>query len=199
MASITKHKLITVDEYDRMIEQCIIDENEQVELWEGAVVPKMPKSPRHRVATRMTAISLEKIIPGGWYVTKEDAIVIWPRSKPEPDVAVIRSEFEFDTSRDPTATDCCLVIEVADSSLEDDRGKQLNGHARAGIPVYWIVNLRENQVEVYTAPDMARGQYGKRTVYEPGSAAGSSSSLIPLIIEGQEVARIPLAEILPGT
>ncbi|MGC8640140.1 MAG: Uma2 family endonuclease, partial [Isosphaeraceae bacterium] len=165
MASVTEHRLVTVGEYDRMIDAGIIGEDCQVELWDGCVVSKIPKNPRHRVTTRMTAQALEKVIPLGWYVNKEEALVIGPRSKPEPDVAVIRSEFEFDTSRDPTASDCCLVVEVADSSLDDDRGKKLAGYARAAIPVYWIVNLRENQVEVYTDPNVIAGCYGSRALY----------------------------------
>ncbi len=53
-----------------------------------------------------------------------------------------------------------ISVEVADRSLADDQGKKLAGYARAGIPVYWIINLRAGQVEVYTGPDPAAGQYG---------------------------------------
>ena len=85
---------ITVDEYERMIEDGTIGEDDLVELLDGAVVPKMPKNPPHRVGTRKTAKALEKVTPAGWHVEKEEAIVISPRSKPEPDVAVIRADLE---------------------------------------------------------------------------------------------------------
>jgi Uma2 family endonuclease len=181
---------ITVDEYDRMIEDGTIGEDDQVELWDGAVVPKMPKNPRHRVGTRKTTKALERLVPPGWHVTKEEAIVIRPRSKPEPDVAVVRSELEFDSSRDATAADCCLVVEVSDSSVDDDRGKKQEGYARAGIPVYWIVNLRDDQIEVYTDPDQAAGAYRSHVDYRPGQD-------FPVVIDGQEVGRIAVHDVLP--
>jgi len=123
-------KPVTVDEYDQMIEDGTIGENDHVELWDGTVVPKMPKNPRHRVGTRKTAEALERVIPHVWHVAKEEAVVMKPRSKPEPDVAVIRAELKYDSSRDATAADCCLVVEVADRSLADDQGKKLAGFMR---------------------------------------------------------------------
>ncbi len=56
------------------------------------MVPKLPKNPRHRVGTRKTAEALERVIPPVWHVAKEEAVVIKPRSKPEPGVSVIRAE-----------------------------------------------------------------------------------------------------------
>jgi Uma2 family endonuclease len=88
MSTVTKP--ITVDEYDRMVESGSIGEDDQVELWDGAVVPKMPKNPPHRVGTRKTLEALARVLPAGWYADKEEAVVVGPRSKPEPDVAVLR-------------------------------------------------------------------------------------------------------------
>ncbi len=188
MSTITQP--ITVDEYERMIEDGTIGEDDQVELLDGAVVPKMPKNPLHRVGTRKTARALERVIPAGWHVAKEEAIVIRPRCKPEPDVAVIRAELEYDSSRDPTAADCCLVVEVADKSLTSDRGKKLAVYARAGIPVYWIVNLRDLQVEMYSEADPTAAEYRNHVDYRPGQD-------VPVIIEGQVAGRIAVADLLP--
>ncbi len=182
-------KPITVDEYDRMIEAGTIGEDDQVELWDGVVVPKMPKNPPHRVGTIKTVKALGKVIPSGWYVSKEDAVVLGSRSKPEPDAAVIRAELENDSTRDATAADCCLVVEVADDSLPDDRGKKWRGYGRAGILVYWIVNLKDRQVEVYSDPNPAGG-YRSRVDYRPGQN-------LPVVIDGQEVAQVAVTELLP--
>src|SRR5208282_1030412 len=83
-----------------------------------------------------------------------------------------------------------ISVEVADRSLADDQGKKLAAYARAGIPVYWIINLRGGQVEVYTGPDPAAGQYGNHVDYRPGQA-------IPVIIDGQVVGQIAVADLLP--
>ena len=84
------------------------------------------------------------------------------------------------------------MIEVADSSLDEDRGwkKQIYAHAR--IPVYWIVNLVARQVEVYTDPTGPADQpdYRQRRDYGP-------TDEVPLVLDGQEVARIRVSELLP--
>jgi Uma2 family endonuclease len=188
MSTITRP--ITVDEYERMIEDGTIGEDDQVELWDGVVVPKMPKNPRHRVGTTKTSEALGRVIPPNWYAAQEEAIALRPHSKPEPDVAVIPAELKYDSSRDPTATECCLVVEVADKSLAADRGKKLVGYARAGIPVYWILNLRDDQLEVYSDPDQAAGQYRNHVDYRPGQEA-------PVVIQGKQVGQIAVVDLLP--
>ena len=103
---------------------------------------------------------------------------------------VIRAELEYDSSRDATAADCCLVVEVAESSLTDDQGDKLEGYAEAGIPVYWIINLRAGQVEVYTDPDQAAGRYRNHVDYRPDQA-------VPVIIDGKVFGQIDAADLLP--
>ncbi len=92
-----------------------------------------------------------------------------------------------------TAADVGLVIEVAESSLSDDRGEMLLIYARSGIPVYWIVNLRDRQLEVYTGPSGPSPPIGYRhcnVLY-----AGADVSVM---IDGQEVGRIAVADLLPS-
>ena len=133
---------------------------------------------------------LERLIPPAWAALPQEAIVIGDQSKPEPDVSVVPAELEFDTTRDPLAAECCLVVEVADSSLDYDRTKKLALYAAAGIPVYWIVNLIDRVVEVHTDPERAAGQYGGHVDYGPGQA-------VPVIIIGQIVGTIAVADLLP--
>ena len=186
MSTITKP--ITVAEYDRMIEDGTIGEDDPVELIEGVVVPKMPRKPPHRVSTRKTAKALERMVPPGWYVAVQEAIVIEWDGKPEPDVAVVLAELEYDATRDPLAAECCLVVEVAESSLEYDRTTKRALYATAGIPVYWIVNLIDRVVEVYSTP--VGGAYAAPTVLGEGE-------LVEVVIAGQVVGTIAVASLLP--
>ncbi len=107
----------TVEQFDGMVRSGFLDEDDPVELMNGILVTKMPKNPRHTVATRKAVRALQGVIPTGWFVQKEDSLVISAVSKWEPDVAVVRSELEFNSARDATASDCCLIVEVADSNL----------------------------------------------------------------------------------
>jgi Uma2 family endonuclease len=156
---------ITVAEYDQRITS---PDDDPVELLDGEVVRKMPKSPLHCVATRKTFDTLARLVPPAWNVVNEDSLVCGDRSKLEPDVSIVRAKLRHDATRDATADDCALVVEIADASLATDRGAKLTIYARAGIPVYWIVNLIDDQVEVWSGPDRAFASYGLRVVYRRG-------------------------------
>jgi Uma2 family endonuclease len=81
-----------------------------------------------------------------------------------------------------------LLVEAADTSLDRDRGVKKMAYARGRIPVYWIINLVDRQVEVYSDP--RRGQYRSTQVFEPGQD-------VPVVIDGVEVGRIAVADLLP--
>jgi Uma2 family endonuclease len=82
-----------------------------------------------------------------------------------------------------------LVVEVADASLLQDRLTKAPLYAAAGIPEYWIVNLRAGVAEVLRDPDRESARYRDlRTC-----AAGER---IPLVaIPGAE---IRVADLLPA-
>jgi hypothetical protein len=85
-----------------------------------------------------------------------------------------------------------LVVEVADSSLAIDRGTKARLYARTQIPCYWIVNLIDRQLEVLTNPGGPADApaYGQRQVFGPDDD-------VPFVLEGTELARIAVRELLP--
>ena len=91
--------------------------------------------------------------------TVQNPITLPPSSEPEPDYAIINRETYASRTGNPEPADILLVVEVADSSLEYDREVKAPLYATAGLPEYWIVNLRHDQVEVYTQPNPATGVY----------------------------------------
>ncbi len=186
---------LTVAQFDQMIRTATLREDEAVELLNGILVTKMPKNAPHRVATLKTARALEQVLPAEWIVQKEEAIVVLPGTKFEPDIAIVRSELEFDPSRDAMAADCCLVVEVADTN-SFPRSEKLPIVARAGIPVYWVVKLAPEtmpstpRVEVYTDPDQDAGRYSTRVDLYAGEN-------VPVVINGHELGQIAVADLLP--
>jgi Uma2 family endonuclease len=66
----------------------------------------------------------------------------------------------------PQADQALLVVEIGLSSLSHDRGVKLPAYAEAGIPEVWIVNLEDNQVEVYCEP--LGKAYRLRLLLQPG-------------------------------
>jgi Uma2 family endonuclease len=186
---------LSVEQFDQMIVAGTLGEDEAVELLNGVLVTKMPKNAAHRVGTRKTVRALEQVLPAGWIVQKEEPIVVPPGSKWEPDIAVVRSELEFDASRDAMAADCCLVVEIADTNSKA-RSEKLPAYAGAGIPVYWVVKLAKEtkpsspKVEVYTDPDQDAGRYRTRVDF-------CAIDKVPVVIDGQEVGKIAVADLLP--
>jgi Uma2 family endonuclease len=178
----------TVDQFDRMVREGTIDEDEPVELLDGILVLKMGRNKPHKVSVRKLAGALGGLLPAQWLVSLQDSIVIGSFSKPEPDGAVLPSILAKDASVEDQGSDCVLVVEVADSSLPNDRGRKQLIYARARIPIYWIINLIDRQVEVYTTP-LPDG-YQSRQDYTPGQD-------VPVVINGNEVGRIPVTELLP--
>ena len=149
---LSRLRRLTVRQFDQMTAAGLIAEDEPVELIEGLLVTKMSRKRPHIVAGKKGLKVLSSIIPSGWHVAKEDPVVVSDWSKPEPDLAVVRGEGADYLDHDVTAADVALVIEIAESSLSIDQNEMGRIYASSGIPTYWIVNLVDNQVEVYTNP-----------------------------------------------
>jgi Uma2 family endonuclease len=142
---------LSVSQYHTMLQAGIIDEDTQIELLEGILVSKMAKNPPHRISTKLIRQALEHITPEGWYVDSQEPITL-VNSEPEPDVVIIRGQTTDYRDRHPADSDVVLVIEVSDATLERDRTIKQRIYARAGIAIYWILNLRDRQLEVFTQP-----------------------------------------------
>jgi Uma2 family endonuclease len=182
---------LRVEQYRQMVRFGILTEDDPVELLEGWIIQKMPKNPPHRVVNKLIRNGLEQIVPPGWSVDAQEPIVLVD-SEPEPDITVIRGNSRDYLERHPTSQDVALVVEIADLSLERDRTFKKRIYARAGIPVYWIVNLIEQQIEVYTQPYSlgTEATYKHRQDYVAPMRVG-------LIIEEQKVGSLNILDLLP--
>ncbi len=154
---------MTLDQYDRAVDGSILGPDDPVVLLDGLLVSKMGRNPPHVVVVQLTSRALERLIPNGWNVRSEAPLVLpsgptGRDSEPEPDLAVVRGDIRDYAARHPRPADMALVVEVAESSLREDRAK-LARYAWAGIPTAWIVNLNDRTFEVYANPTgpVARG------------------------------------------
>jgi Uma2 family endonuclease len=112
-------------------------------------------------------------------------------SEPEPDVVIAVGPYGRYAERHPGPKDVALVVEVADSSLSEDQTTKHGIYAAARLPVYWIINLVDRRVEVYSDP---RG--GKNPTYRARQDYGPGDS-VPVTLAGKTVGSIPVREILP--
>ena len=140
-------------QYDRMIDAGVIGEHDRNELIEGRLVPKMGRTRPHvQAASDCCTRALSSIMVPGWHFAKEDTVVVSDLSKPEPELSVVRGDVDDDDDRDVSASDLALVVEIAQWGLTDDRTVMAGIYASSGIPVYWIINLIDGQIEVYSDP-----------------------------------------------
>jgi Uma2 family endonuclease len=181
----------SVSRYQRMIESGVLTPDDRVELLENYVVLKMPANPPHDGTIQVISKRVGRRLPAGWDYRVQSSIVL-SDSQPEPDIAIVRGDETAYLSHHPTAADSGLIIEVADSSLLRDQRDKTRIYARAGIPVYWIVNLVDRRVEVYTQPSgpTAVPAYGAFQTFQP-------SDTVPLVLDGTTVGNVPATDLLP--
>jgi len=182
---------LSVAQYDAMVEAGIIDEDDNVELLEGILVQKMGKNAAHSyIAGKMLRLFLVMLPETFTFISEQPAIT--NESEPEPDGFIVRGVFENFKARHPMLSEIALVIEVADSTVRKDRKLKGRIYARAGIPVFWIVNVKGRAIEVYTMPVTQEGisYYDQHKVYRDGAS-------VPLVLDGNEAAQIAVADVLP--
>jgi Uma2 family endonuclease len=179
---------MSVEEYEMMVASGAFQGRSRFHLINGLLVEKMTQNPPHAMADELCGCELLRIIPPGWHLRTAKPIRLPIQiSKPEPDRCIVRGDIR-DYRQDPEPADIAQVIEISDSSLADDRELATRVYGPARIPVYWIVNLIDRQVEVYTDPGPAG--YAKRTDFRPGQR-------VPVVIGGQAVGQIAVDDILP--
>jgi Uma2 family endonuclease len=181
----------SVEKYHEMVHTGIIDEDDPVELLDGWIVKKMTKSPLHRTVTGLLREILQRVMPAGWFVDSQDPVTL-SASEPEPDAVLVRGNRLDYLDRHPGPGDIALVAEVSDSGLTRDRVFKKSIYAAAGITVYWVVNLVDRRIEVYSGctNSGSGADYARCDCYAVGDR-------VPLIVDGQIVAEIPVGEILP--
>jgi Uma2 family endonuclease len=181
----------SVERYHAMVRAGILTDEDRVELLEGAIVEKHRKTPAHSFSTRTVREELQRLYLPKCFVGCQDPVTT-EDSEPEPDVSVIRGKIRDYSERHPLAAEVSLVVEVADSTLERDQSLKKRIYARAGVPVYWIVNLIDHQIEVYTGSTASSKQpgYRQRCDYR-------SDDLLPVVIDCKEIGRLNVADLLP--
>jgi len=161
--ALTIHRL-DIETYDQMVASGAL-EGEPVELLEGLLVETMsPQSPYHAAAIER----LERYLAGARARLRTQLpLTVPPDSEPEPDLALV-AEAPPPAQHPRTAL---LVVEVSLSSPGVDRGVKAELYARAGVPTYWLVDVRGRAVEVRSDP--GPDGYRRREVYGPGAAVPS--------------------------
>jgi Uma2 family endonuclease len=156
----------TVEAYFDLVKRGLLDEDDRVELLEGVIVAEPPMDPSHACGIGLVAEALRTVSAGRALLRVQAPFLATAYSAPEPDVAVVPGGPRDYWDRHPTSA--LLVVEVSNTSLKQDRLSKSRIYAAAAIPEYWIVNLRDDCVEVFRSPDRARRVYVERHTVRRG-------------------------------
>lgn len=154
--------------------------DEKLELLRGALVTMSPQKSPHARAVEWVSNELRLSLDRSYSVRTQLPFAADDSSEPEPDVAVVRRDY----ARVDHPGEALLLVEVADTSLRKDRGLKLTIYAEAKVPEYWIVDVTEHTVTVYTEPTGDR--------YATVATLGDGDTLRPTLLP---TVALPVAEL----
>ena len=176
---------MTVDEFDEL-EESLGDA--RIELIDGRVFRRGEMNPPHVRAMELARRAIEPVLPVSRFFREDKPVRIPDFNEPFADLGVVHGDSSVYTSRHPGPEDVSLLIEVSDTTLAKDRGVKCDSYARGSIPIYWIVNLVDRQVEVYSGP--RPDGYATCDVYRSGQQ-------VPVVLDGVIVGQIAVDDLLP--
>lgn len=150
---------MTVDEFLRLVDVGVLGEDEPVELLRGRMVLMSPQGSGHASTITRIAARLRDAWPEH-LVREEKPLQVDEHGLPEPDIAVVRGDEHAFDARHPRGDESRLVVEVAWTSQDADRDKAQD-YARAGVPLYWLVDLASRRIEIFEGPLRDEGRYAR--------------------------------------
>lgn len=152
----------TQEEYVAMAEAGILAPDASVELIDGHIVEVRPENSFQRIAVAKASERLIRALENlSYFVQTQSTLPLDELNMPEPDLAVLRGEPDDVLRGEP---EIVLVVEVADTSLDQDRSVKQALYAERDVSEYWILNLQNRTLEVYWDPG-EREYRQRRTLY----------------------------------
>lgn len=150
-AAVKRHRL-SVEEVLELERSGFFRGKPRMELIEGELVEMAPIGPPHASMMDRLTRRLTRELPDSIGVRIQSSIRLGEQALPEPDVTLYRASADGFRHAHPGPGDIFAVIEVADSSLAYDRITKALLYARAGIPLYWLIDLDAQRVLEFRDP-----------------------------------------------
>lgn len=161
--------LINVEQYHKMGAAGVFPDDTRVELIEGELLSMAPMgTPHYWAVATLTRAIFESPLGRRVFLLPQLPIVLSDITEPQPDLMLARLPPEKYRTAKAIAEDIVLLIEVSDSTLSFDRQRKMPLYARHGIAEYWILNVRDRQLEVHHT--LVNGAYAAVSALLPGTA-----------------------------
>lgn len=138
-----RRRLFTVEEYHKMAEAGILAEDDRVELIEGEIFQMSPIGRRHAAHVKRLNKLFNQRMGDRVLVSVQDPVILSDLSKPEPDLSLLKPHPDFYEAGHPQPEDVFLLVEVSDSTVENDQYEKVPTYAKSDIVEVWLVNIGE--------------------------------------------------------
>jgi Uma2 family endonuclease len=163
-------RIITVEEYHRMAEIGLLNEDSRVELIEGELIDMAPIGISHNCAVDRLTERLVEAVARRAGVRVQGSFRLSNITEPQPDMILLKRRDDFYAHKFAAGEDTLLVIEVSDTTLRYDRNVKVPLYAKYGIPEVWIVDLQNSRLHFYRS--LVEGSYSDvSATAEPGLTA----------------------------
>lgn len=166
-------KRFRVEDFRKMTEVGILPEESGWEIIDGRIIDKVKIGSRNAGTVRKLTKTLNDKVGDLVLLSNRNPIHIDEYNEPEPDIALLKPREDFYSESHPTPADVLLLIEVSDLTIRYDSEIKKRLYAEAGIAEFWLVNLNEKTVEVYTQPK--NGSYYSARILEPSETIESAA------------------------
>ena len=139
----------SVEEFNKLGEAGIFDEDDRVELLDGEIIVMSPIGSEHAAAVLRIGWYFQQRLGKKALTSTQNPTVIDEFSEPQPDLMLLKPKADFYKRAHPRPEDILLLVEVSDTTLVYDRGRKLRKYAECEVPEVWIVNLKKMVIEQF--------------------------------------------------
>ena len=180
----------TKKEYHQMAELGLF-EGKQTEFLQGEIIEMPTMYSPHATGLTLTDNTLRNVFSKDFVIRNQMPLDFNEDFESVPDIAIVKGTARDYLKEHPQTAD--LIIEISDTTLSYDRNRKASLYAKFGIEDYWILNLRNQTLEVYRCPSEDESNfYGFG--YEEKLTFDGSKEVSPLAMPE---AKIKVADLLP--
>jgi Uma2 family endonuclease len=169
----------SIEEWHDLVNSGVLA-GKRVELLEGEIIEMSPEEIPHRNTNHKVIKYLRKLLDGLAEVYESHPITL-DNSEPKPDIAIVRLPENIYDTHHPYPEDIYWLIEVSNETLTKDLEQKTIIYARNGIPEYWVIDLKNNQLIVHTQPQ--NSSYARIVKYQVGAISPLAFSEIVIAID----------------
>lgn len=158
----------TVEQFHKMAESGILNEDDRVELIRGEIIEMAAIGTKHAACVRRLNNSLSRKLGDKVIISVQNPIGLDDTSEPQPDVVLLKPREDFYASAHPQPKDVFLIIEVADSTIKYDREVKIPLYAQEGLVEVWLIDINEECVEVFR--EAVNGSYRNVQKFSKGES-----------------------------